>query len=242
MSAAPRRLTFAHGLKALPRAVGVLWRAPRVLLWLAPPLLLTLLLDALVLYFAFDWMRDWIARLLPASGWFAPLRTVLDVVGAVVVLVLLAWCSIGLYLVLASPFQDFLSAAVEKAVRGRVAAEPPGFGGFLRCLWQNVRQAAVLTFAALLFLLVALVPVVGPVLYFLWSSFALGFCFVSIHSGRTGQSFVERRAFTRRHLGAVMGLGIGMAVVGLVPFAPVVLLPIFVVAGTLLHLDAGESR
>ena len=39
-----------------------------------------------------------------------------------------------------------------------------------------------------------------------------------------------------------MGLGMGMAVVGLVPFAPVVLLPIFVVAGTLLHLDAGDDR
>ena len=48
MSAAPRRLTFAHGLKALPRAVGVLWRAPRVLLGvnvaLASALLATLLL------------------------------------------------------------------------------------------------------------------------------------------------------------------------------------------------------
>lgn len=242
MSAATRRLGFAHGLKALPRAAGVLWRAPRLLLWLAPPFLITLLLDALVLYLAFDWMRDWIAGLLPASGWFAPLRTLLDIVAALVVLVLLAWCSIGLYLVLASPFQDFLSAGVEKAVRGRVEAEPPGFGGFLRCLSQNLLQAVVLTFAALLFLVVALVPVLGPVLYFLWSSFALGFCFVSIHSGRTGQSFAERRAFVRRHLGAVMGLGMGMAVVGLVPFAPVVLLPLFVVAGTLLHLDAADSR
>ena len=235
------RLGFAHGFKSLPRAAGVIWRAPRVLLWLAPPLLITLLLDAVVFYFAFDWMRDWIAGLLPASGWLAPLRALLDVLGAVVVIVALGWSFTWLFLLLASPFQDYISAAVERAVRGSAVPDPAGISGFIRSILQSLVQAVALTFLSLIFLLLALVPVAGPVLFFVWSAFALGYSFVSVHSGRTGQRFAERRAFARRHLGAVMGLGAVVAAVSLVPLANVMLMPVFVVAGTLLHLDAAGT-
>jgi len=242
MPASAARLGFAHGLTSLPRAVGVLWRAPRVLLWLAPPLLITLLLNVAVFYFAFDWIRAGIAGLLPASGWLASLRTVLDVLGAAVVIVLLGWSFTWVFLVLASPFQDFISAGIERAVRGSAVPDPAGLTGFLRSLRQSLVQAVVLTFFSVFFLLLALVPVVGAILFFLWSAFALGYSFVSVHSGRTGQTFAERRAFARRHLGAVMGLGSIVTATSLVPLANVLLMPIFVVAGTLLHLDAAPPE
>lgn len=232
------QLRFTHGLKSLPRAAGVLWRSPRVLLWLAPPLLITLLLDALAFHFAFEWMRGWIAGLLPASGWLASLRALFDVLGAVVVIVVLGWSFTWLFLLLASPFQDYISAAVERAVRGSAVPDPAGLRGFLRCIRQSLVQAVVLTFLSLFFLVFALVPVAGPVLFFAWTAFALGYSFVSVHSGRTGQRFGERRAFAQRHLGAVMGLGSVVAAASLVPLANVLLMPVFVVAGTLLHLDA----
>ncbi|MCE9609149.1 MAG: EI24 domain-containing protein [Chthoniobacter sp.] len=242
MSDSSTRLGFAHGLMSLPRALGVLWRAPRVLLWLAPPLLITLLLDVAVFSFAFDWIRAWIAGLLPASGWLASLRTVLDVLGAAVVIVLLGLSFSWVFLALASPFQDFISAAVEREVRGSAVPDPAGISGFLRSLLQSLVQAVVLTFFSLIFLLLAFFPVVGPILFFVWSAFALGYSFVSVHSGRTGQTFAERRAFARRHLGAVMGLGSIVAATALIPLANVLLMPIFVVAGTLLHLDAAPSK
>ena len=242
MSASVLRLGFFHGLKSLPRAAGVLWRAPRVLLWLAPPLLITLLLDAAVFYFAFDWMRAWLSGLLPASGWFAPLRTLLDVLGAVVVIVVLGWSFTWLFLLLASPFQDFISAAVERAVCGSAVADPAGFSGFLRSLRQSLVQAVVLTFFSVLFLLLALIPVIGAILFFVWSAFALGYSFASIHSGRTGQRFADRRAFAWRHRGAVMGLGTVVAGLSFVPLANVLFMPVFVVAGTLLHIDAAGQK
>lgn len=242
MSESTRRLGFFHGLKSLPRAAGVLWRAPRVLLWLAPPLLITLLLDAAVFYFAFDWMRDWFAGLLPARGWFAPVRTLLDVLGAAAVIVVLGWSFTWLFLLLASPFQDFISAAVERAVRGAAVADPAGLTGFLRSILQSLVQAVALTLFSVIFLLLALLPVIGAILFFVWSAFALGYSFASIHSGRTGQRFADRRAFAWRHLGAVMGLGTVVAGFALVPLANVLLMPIFVVAGTLLHIDAAGQQ
>lgn len=236
------RLGFVHGLKSLPRAVGVIRRAPRVLLWLAPPLLITLLLDALVFYFAFDGMRAGIAGLLPGGGWFASLRTFLDVLGAMVVVLVLGWSFTWVFLTLTSPFQDFISAAVEREVRGSAVPDPAGLSGFVRSVMHSLVQALALTFLSVMFLILGLVPLAGPVVFFAWSAFALGYSFVSIHSGRTGQRFAERWAFARRHLGAVMGLGAIVVLISLVPLANVLLLPAFVVAGTLIQIDAAGGR
>jgi CysZ protein len=238
MSESVLRLGFFHGLKSLPRAAGVLRRAPRVLLWLAPPLLITLLVDVAVFYFAFDWIRHWIAGLLPASGWLSSLRPVFDVLGAAVVIVVLGWSFTWLFLLLASPFQDFISAAVEREVCGSAVPDPAGLSGFLRSVLQSLVQAVVLTLFSVIFLILALVPLIGAVLFLVWTAFALGYSFASVHSGRTGQRFSDRRAFAWRHRGAVFGLGTVVAAFSLVPLANVLLMPVFVVAGTLLHLDA----
>ncbi len=50
--------------------------------------------------------------------------------------------------------------------------------------------------------------------------------------------FTERLSFARRHFGAVIGLGLVIAVVSLMPLLNVLFLPIYVVAGTVLYLDA----
>ncbi len=232
------RLGFAHGLKSLPAAFGILLRTPRILLWLMPPLLITLLLDGLAFYFAFDWLRTEINSLVSGSGYSAWLRTILDLLGAVVVVFVLDWSFAWLFLTLASPFQDSISAAVERARRGFAGPEPAGFAGFFRSMFQSAVQALALSSLTVLFLLVGIVPLVGPALFFLWSAFALGYSFIAIPSGRMAHRFTERLSFARRHFGAVLGLGLVVAVVSLVPLVNVLFMPVFVVAGTLLYLDA----
>ncbi len=182
-----------------------------------------------------------IAGLLPGDGWSASLRTLLDVIGAMTVVLVLGWSFTWIFLTLTSPFQDFISAAVEREVRGLALPDPAGLAGFLRSVMHSILQAVALTLLSVLFLIVALVPLVGPVLFFWWSAFALGYSFVSIHSGRTGQRFADRWAFARRHLGAVMGLGTIVALFSMVPLANVLLLPAFVVAGTLIQIDAAAG-
>ena len=41
------RLGLVHGVKSVPAALGILRHRPKILLWLVPPLAITLLLDAL---------------------------------------------------------------------------------------------------------------------------------------------------------------------------------------------------
>jgi CysZ protein len=235
------KLGFAHGLKSLPRACGVLVRAPRILLWLIPPLLITLLFDVLAFYYGYGWLCSWIESLLPESWNTSWLQALIGVLCAVAVIFLLGWSFAWVYLTITSPFQDFISAAVEREVHGSAGPEPEGWKGFLRSIWQSVVQAIVLTLLTLIFLVIGLVPLLGAIVFFIWSAFTLGYAFVSIPSGRMAQRFSERLAFARRHRGAVLGLGVVIAITSLVPILNVICLPIFVIAGTLLYLDVNHG-
>jgi CysZ protein len=196
----------------------------------------------LAFYFAFGWLRSEVRNVLPDSGILASLKTAFDVLGAVVIVFVLGWSFAWLFLALTSPFQDFISAAVEKETRGVAGPDPAGFRGFLRSIFKSILQGVALTVLTLLFLVVGLVPFVGPVLLFLWSASALGYSFVAIPTGRMALRLRDRLAFARHHRGAVLGLGVAITLISLVPFLNVLCMPVFIVAGTLLFLDGAAQQ
>lgn len=234
MTSAAHRLSFAAGLRVLPQAWRVLWRIPRVVLWLLPPLLLTLMLNVLAFYLGFGWIQGLLDGFLPPAGW---LRGLLEFLGVAVVVLVLGWTFVWVFLALAGPFQDFISVAVEREVQGFSGPDPAGWRGFFRSLRKSLAQAFGLFGLTLIFLLFALVPVVGQLVLFLWGAFSLGYAFVTIPSGRMAERLRDRWAFVRRHLRGVMGLGSVIALISLVPLLNVLFLPLFVVAGTLLYLE-----
>lgn len=232
------RLGLSDGLKAILLALRVLWRRPLILRWLVPPFLITVLLDVLAFYFAYGWLRAGIGSLVSGDGYMSWLRTGLDVVGGVAVLFILGWTFAWLFLIITSPFQDFISAEVEKELTGTSGPEPAGFSGFLRSILQSLIQAIVFSLLTVAFLVVGLIPFLGPLLFFVWSAFALGYSFVAIPSGRMAHRFSQRITFARCHRGAVFGLGMAVAGAAIVPLVNVLLMPVFVVAGTALYVEA----
>lgn len=232
------RLRLSDGFKVIFIALRILWRRPRILRWLVPPFLITILLDGLVFYFAYGWMCAGIASLVSGEGYMGWLRTGLDVVGGVAVLFILGWTFAWLFLMLTSPFQDFISAEVEQELTGNAGAEPAGFSGFLRSIFQSLIQAIVFSLLTVAFLVIGFIPLVGPLLLFVWSAFALGYSFVAIPSGRMAHRFSQRVAFARSHRGAVFGLGMAVAGAAVVPLVNILLMPVFVVAGTALYVQA----
>ena len=228
------RLGFVHGLKSVPTALGIISRRPRILLWLVPPLLITLLLDVVAFYFAFGWMREGIGDFVGSRGYVTWVTGAMNVFAAVAVVLLLGWAFAWMFLVLASPFQDFIPAAVEQEQRGNAPKQPVGFRGFLRGMVRGAVQGAVLLLITVPVLILGFLPVIGPVLVFLWSAFAMGFSFATIPAGRLR----ERFALARRHRGVMLGLGAVIALAALVPLLNVLCMPVFVVAGTLVYLQA----
>jgi uncharacterized protein involved in cysteine biosynthesis len=235
MVTAPR-LRFAHGFRSLPAAFGILSRRPKILLWLLPPLLITLALDLVAFLAAFGWLRDKIAGLMEGRGLSEWLTGAMSIFAGVAVVLLLGWSFGWLFLLLSSPFQDFISAAVERERRGAAPVPFTGFGNFFKAVARGVVQTVVLLMITLPVLVVGFVPAVGPLIVFAWSSFALGFSFVTIPAGRLR----DRLRLARDHGGAMMGLGAVGALAAIVPFLNVLCMPVFVVAGTLVYLQATE--
>jgi CysZ protein len=239
MISPPSSLGFAHGARAVPAAFGILRRRPGILLWLIPPLLITLLLDVLVFWFAFGWARGRIAAWVPQGDYSGWMVTGFQVFAAIALLVLLGWTFAWLFLLLSNPFQDFISAAVEKD-RGKYVPEPAGFHGFVKSTALSAVQSLILLLLTLPVLLVGFVPLVGPVLVFLWSAFVMGFSFFTIPAGRSARRLSDRVALARSHPKGMIGLGAVVAAAALVPFLNVLCLPVFVVAGTLLYLEVQD--
>jgi CysZ protein len=239
-SARPVRLGFRQGAGAVPAAFGIVRRRPGILLWLVPPLLITLLLDVLVFWFAFGWMRERIGGWMPSwaqAGWVVTGAQAFAAVGMVL---LLGWTFAWLFLLLSSPFQDYISAAVEKD-RGKFVPDPTGVGGFLRSIALSLVQSLILLLLTVPVMLLGFIPVFGPIVVFLWSAFVMGFSFFTIPAGRTARRLADRVALARSHPKGMLGLGAVVAVAALVPFLNVIFLPVFVVAGTLLYLEAHDA-
>ncbi|MCW1925813.1 EI24 domain-containing protein [Luteolibacter arcticus] len=225
----------------MPAAFGIVRRRPGILLWLIPPFLITLLLDVLVFWFAFGWMKDRIGGWLPQwaqAGWMV---TGIQAFAAIGMLFVLGWTFAWMFLLLSSPFQDYVSAAVEKD-RGKFVPDPAGFRGFLKSTSLSVLQSVILLVLTVPVMILGIIPVFGPILVFLWSSFVMGFSFFTIPAGRTARGLSDRIALARSHPKGMMGLGAVVAVAALVPFLNVLFLPVFVVAGTLLYLEGLDEE
>jgi CysZ protein len=245
MSSSPRipspctPLGFRHGIQAVPAAFAILRRRPAVLLWLIPPFVITFLLDVLVFWFAFGWMKDRIAGWLPQWAQVGWMVAGLQTVAAIGLLLVLGWTFAWLFLLLSSPFQDYISAAVEKD-RGKFVPDPAGFRGFLKSISLSVLQSVILLVLTVPVMILGIIPVAGPIVVFLWSAFVMGFSFFTIPAGRTARRLSDRVALARSHPKGMLGLGAVVAVAALVPFLNVVFLPVFIIAGTLLYLEAHD--
>ncbi|WP_035607510.1 EI24 domain-containing protein [Haloferula sp. BvORR071] len=231
-------LGVVHGFKSVPTAFGILLRRPQILLWMLPPLILTLILDAVAFYFAFGWMHAKIEEFLSGRGYAQWLTSAANIFGGVAVVLLLGWAFAWMFLALSGPFQDFISAAVERERHGGGPKPPVGFRGFARGILRGAIQSLVLIMITLPVLLVGFVPALGPLIVFAWSAFAMGFSFTTIPAGRLR----ERLALARRQRGAMFGLGSIIALAAIVPFLNVLLMPVFVVAGTLVYLESNDPQ
>jgi uncharacterized protein involved in cysteine biosynthesis len=154
-----------------------------------------------------------------------------------IALILVAMTFTMLFLAVAGPFQESMSEEVEAIVHGAPGEAPSGFRHFLRSLWYGVRQALVLLPVNLLALALGFVPVVGPAIALAWSALMLGYTFFEIPANRRILRFSVKRRLASAHPASILGLGLPIALLSLMPVVFVATLPVFVVAGTLLYLD-----
>ncbi len=232
-----KRLGFWHGLRSILRAVEILQKVPHVLRLLLIPLVLTALLDGLALYYGFGWLHALILAHVPQTGAFSILSGVLTLLAGIFVIFALGWTFGFVYLTLCELVVDSVSEEIERHLTGQ-AGSTGDLGSKLSGMLTSIGQSLLLSLVGVLAALLGLIPLVGPVVAIPIASTTLGYGFFSISAGRKGHALSDRWKQAEHQLWALLGLGLPIFCVNLIPVVNLLALPVFVVAGTLLFLDA----
>jgi CysZ protein len=219
--------------------------------WL-PPIVLTTIALVAVGWVAFSYRAEVLQSVWAeptGAGWLAMVgRWLHSFVEWVVAFVMIAVGAVAVALstsLLAAPFNDALSEAVERLQTGR-GGPPLSLGRVLRDLRRTMglelRKLAVFAAVMLPLLIVSFaMPVVGPLLYAVCAFFLTAMFFaidyVDWPASRHDLSAAERTGAALRHFRPMLGLGVGVWLFMYVPLLNLLFMPAAVAGGTLLWLD-----
>jgi len=146
--------------------------------------------------------------------------------------------------VIACPFNDILSAHVEKCER-RLPVETVSWGQTVSRMGISALHELkkwIFYFLCLAILLpLHLVPVIGSILWTvvcgILSFWFLGFEYIDYSFSRRNLSFAERKAFCLDHFCETVGLGMSVSGTLFIPLCGLLVMPLSVVGSTLLYLE-----
>jgi CysZ protein len=183
-------------------------------------------------------------------GWLVTaLKWIIELVAAVLITLLGLVLVVVLSSVVAAPFNDALSEAVERILTGG-SAPAFSFKKMLADIGRTIRLeiGKVLLYALIvgpLFLASFFVPGIGQLISlvgFAFTAIYLGVDYIDWPAARRDWSVRDRVAFTRRQIPAVAGFGTGVWVLLFIPVVNLLFMPAAVAGGTMLFVDmAGES-
>lgn len=229
---------FFRGLKLIFTRLGLFKYA-------AMPLVVNVLLitgfflsfNTLTFYLS-DWIFTqgdaawyWVA----AKGIFALLMFIISLVAA-----LFAFVSVGL--LIAGPFNDLLSAAVERKLTGAVRdTEETLSATMFRTLKGEARKVAVFLTIQGALLALNLIPVAGSALYLvlnpLFIAYVMAYEFTGYALDRRGLAFAEKQGYLLNRSALTFGFGAAVGVTMMVPLLHFLLMPAAAAGGTLLIVE-----
>lgn len=234
------------------RGTGDFFRGVRILLstrrlwpyvWI--PVLINTVVYALVVGAGVYFFGDLMQLLLPVGdAWYV---SVLRFFGWIVFSVVIVF---GIYLtffvvatIIASPFNEMLSAKYEELKTGRKVAEGLGV---MAAVWQEVKRLVLYLVALGALVLVtsvlSVIPVLNlvvPVLWALFTGFVSALEFLSYTFDRRGMSLRAKFSYMRRTLGRCQGFGLAVAGAMMIPVLNLAVIPCAVVGATHLYLETG---
>ena len=239
---------FVRGAVDALRGASFLLLRPRLWKWIIAPALVALVLLVVVVGWLVGLAGPPLAALvgvLPGSWGEALVR------GAVTILTVLASLSVfvGLASLIAAPFNEMLSEAIEAEVTGK-PGPPFRVHTFL---WELVvgmahairRVVVYLVTMAALLVATLVVPVVGAYLWTIGGAYVTA-RFASYDAcdavwARKHWRYRDKVAYLRVHRGRTLGLGAVIAALLIVPFVNLVALSIGAAGATLRYLDEQEA-
>jgi len=237
---------LGRGLGDVGRGFRFLNAHPRLWGWVMAPAAVTLVLLGAMIYLVLRIADSLVGRV---TSWLPD--AIAGVGGWVVWLVVIAALIFGAFLVfvsvagiVAGPFNEMLSEAVEEQVTG-TKGPAFSFGGFVtsfaRGLGHGLKRVVVAIIGALLLFVLGFVPVIGTIAAMLLGGYftargAAYDCYDAILSRRE-MPYDAKTAYLADRRGRTLGLGAAVAVMLFVPILNLVALGVGAVGATLAVLD-----
>lgn len=235
---------FLDGIVLLLRGLGMWVRSPRLMALGALPALVSFALLAGAYVALIEWIDDVVGVLTPfADGWDEGWRTTAHVVVGTAVLAGGLLCAVLLFTALTLAIGDPCYEAISRRVEQRYGGVPGEVEvPWYRSLGRSVRDAlrlviasvvtGVLLFAAgfLPFVGQTVVPVIGAVI----GGWYLAVELTGVPFERRGMYLRARRRLLRRRRPLVLGFGVAVFVLFLVPLGAVLVTPAAVAGAALL--------
>lgn len=231
------------GVRLFGRGLGILLRAPRLLLLGALPAVLTTLLLLGGMVALVYWIDDLAAFVTPfADSWSEGLRAAVRVAAGVALFAAMLVVGLigftALTIAVGGPFYEHIAEKVEDDL-GRAPSEEEL--PWWRLLWLGLRDGVLLVLRSLVFtipLLVAgFIPVVGqtvvPVLLALVTGWFLALELVAVPFYRRGMDLRQRREVLKGRRTLALGLGVPASLLCAIPFAAIIVMPVAFVGGVL---------
>jgi len=232
----------ATGALYLLRGIGLLSR-PGLKRYVLIPLMVNILVFAVGIWLGAAGFERLMARMQAhIPTWLGWLEWLLWPLFVLALLVIVFYSFTLVANLLAAPFNGLLAEQAEKLIRGWSIDQDTNWKKLLRelpgALWDEVRKILYAVLWSLPFLLLAfVVPLIGPLLWFLFSAWLLALQYVDFPMGNHGLKFRQMRATLRRRL--LPGLGFGAAVAGLtmIPVVNFIVMPAAVAGATLMWVE-----
>lgn len=235
---------LAAGLRLFGRAATLLLRRPRLFgAGVAPALITMVLFGAgfVLLVLQLDELAHWLTPF--AANWTAAARQGVQVLAGIAVLIAAGMVGIisftAVTLLIGGPFYEHLSVTVEHWLGSASEATGPGrWALFVRGLRDSILLVTASLGCAVPLLAAGFVPLLGqtvvPVLAVAAGSWLLALEVVGVPFQRRGLRLRDRHRALRRRRLLTLGTTVPAYLLCLIPFGAVLVMPVAVVAGTLL--------
>jgi CysZ protein len=244
---APKRSAgteFIWGLRLLGRGFAMYARYPGLfILGLVPALISFVVVIAalLVLIYFVDDLGSWITSF--ANGWSSDAQKALRLLVDIAIVVGACWLALvtftALTLIIGDPFYEKISEKVDERLGGAAGKfDLPWYRTLPRNAVDSIRVVVTEAVLAVPTFLIGLIPVVGqvaaPILGAGIGGWLLSVDLTGIPFNRRGIFLSERRRILRANRALAMGFGVPVALLLLIPFIGILVIPPAIAGGTLL--------
>jgi CysZ protein len=185
---------------------------------------------------------DWMSPSLP--DWLSWLTWLLWLVFGLTAFIAIFFSFSIIANLVGSPFNSFLSAAVEKHLTGKSPISQVSFAEeTVKALTGELKKLLLFAVIAILLLIVSFIPLVNlasPVLWAIFSAWMMSIEYIDYPMGNHGLSFAEIRREIKKKRVLSLGFGGAVMIATMVPLFNFLVMPVAVAGATALRVEQLE--